>query len=116
MWGEPYRMDDECDTHVIFLDFEGFSSTHRGQDKNTSKVKSTIDSKLFALCVLLSSSICYNIESTFDEKTLMDLDVIKDFENFIKIRMPSVSASLLKNKQIVETEGRGTVVVEEEEY
>ena len=46
----------------------------------------------------------------------MDLDVIKDFENFIKIRMPSVSASLLKSKEIVEAEGRGTVVVEEEEY
>jgi hypothetical protein len=114
MWGDPYRINDDCDWHVIFLDFEGFASTHRGLDKNTSKVKSTIDSKLFALCVLLSSSICYNIESTFDEKTLMNLDVIKDFENYIKIRMPTVSSNLVRNKELGEYEGRGTVVVEDE--
>ena len=44
----------------------------------------------------------------------MDLDVIKDFENYIKIRMPTVSSNLVRNKELGEYEGRGTVVVEDE--
>lgn len=112
MWGETCY-NGEHRQHLIVLDFEGFSYSHRGKEKDTSPVKSTTDSKLFALCVLLSSSIFFNIEKTFDEKTMKDLDVIQKFENYIKIRMPSLANTALRPGGGGGTpggdEGRGTI-------
>ena len=110
MWGES-TYNEEHKQHLIVLDFEGFSTTHRGREKDTSPLKSTTDSKLFALCVLLSSSIFFNVEKTFDEKTMKDLDVIQKFENYIKIRMPTLSNTTLRPglDTTPGEEGRGTL-------
>ena len=81
------------------------------------------DSKLFALCVLLSSSICYNIDKKFDEKTLLDLEVMKKLETRIKIRMPTVTSDLMAARNaaaaaMTSENGaqRPSVVNDEEEY
>jgi len=67
---------------------------------------------------LLSSSICFNIENTFDEKTLNDLNVIKDVEKHIKIRMPTIASSLIRERTGATPGGevRGTVGEDTAEY
>ncbi len=59
MWGSPTYMDDRY-LYVIALDFEPF-----GVDKSEG-----YDSRLFALALLLSSSLCINTKYKFDESSL----------------------------------------------
>ena len=65
------------------------------------------DSKLFALCTLLSSTICFNIVKTLDERTVEDLELIKGLEKRIKIRPPEKAANLMHERGT--PGGRGTV-------
>ena len=52
-----------------------------------------------ALCALLSSTICFNIRKTFDEKTIDDLDIFKKLGDIIKIK-PSHSATSLMHSGV----------------
>lgn len=65
------------------------------------------DSKLFTLCTLLSSTICFNVKKSFDEKTLEHLDMFRDLSRLIKVK-PSMQASSLM-KAGGTPGGRGTV-------
>lgn len=63
--------------HIIFLDFEGLQSSENSK---------THDAKMFALSILLSSMICFNSMSLFEEKTLEELSLVSDLHRYIKIR------------------------------
>lgn len=113
MLGSPLHLE-ERGIHILFLDFEGFqSSAHVAPGAKSAKsstrtnLANSTDSKLFALAALLSSTICFNIRQTFDEKTLDDLELIKGLEKRIKIRPPEQSASLMRERGT--PGGRGTV-------
>mmetsp|Transcript_5667 Transcript_5667/g.7591 ORF Transcript_5667/g.7591 Transcript_5667/m.7591 type:complete len:83 (+) Transcript_5667:843-1091(+) len=54
------------------------------------------DSKLFALCTLLSSTICFNLRKNFEEKTLEDFDMIRDLSRLIKVKPSNQASSLMK--------------------
>lgn len=114
MLGRPLYVE-ERDIHILFLDFEGFQTAKGAAGDRSAGGKSaaarnnvnSTDSKLFALAALLSSTICFNIHRTFDQKTLEDLEVIKDLHRLIKIRPPDHSANLMRERGTAG--GRGTV-------
>jgi len=97
--------------NIVVLDFQGFNFSRYNGGKSamsgkTSNINSNLtDSKLFALCSLLSSAICFNVQKTFDEKTLEDLHFIKDLNKRIQIK-PSVSAAKLMGESGT-SRGRG---------
>lgn len=100
MLGKPIDFP-ERNMHLVILDFQGFGVLKQNDAKskstNTRKNVSatSIDAKLFTLCTLLSSSICFNIRKTFDEKTLEDLDMFKELSRLIRIRPSHSAASLM---------------------
>lgn len=107
MLGSPFY-HEERDVHILFLDFEGFKSSARG----ASSAASQIDSKLFALSTLISSTICFNIVKTLDEKTLEELELIKGLEKRIKIRPPERAANFMHERG---TPG-GRSTIEDQQY
>ena len=80
--------------HIIFLDFEGLQAEQNDAPH---------DSKMFALAVLLSSMICFNSKTQFEEKTLDELSLCSDLHRYIKIRAPQG----LLNRQATVTPGYG---------
>lgn len=92
---------EERDINLVILDFEGFQTARGYQGEKANKSRNNInstESKLFALCSLISSTICFNINKEFNEKTLEDFEVIKDLHRLIKIRPPDHSANLMRER------------------
>lgn len=99
MLGKPILIP-ERNMHIVILDFQGFGSRvsdAKSKSTNTKKNVSatSTDVKLFTLCTLLSSTICFNIRKTFDEKTLEDLDMFKELSRLIRIKPSHSAASLM---------------------
>ena len=86
MLGKPLYIENR-DMHILVLDFQGFRfSRHDDKSMKRAAVANAMstDSKLFALCTLLSSTICFNVKKSFEEKTLEDLDLFRDLSRLIK--------------------------------
>lgn len=106
MLGNPIYVEKRK-MHILVLDFQGFSFGRKDGEKeksihtsNRSAVAnaSSTDSKLFTLCTLLSSTICFNVKKDFDEKTLEDLDMFRDLSRLIKVKPSNQAAGLMKAK------------------
>ena len=92
MLGKPLYVKDR-NMHILVLDFQGFRfSRHDGSKSVATSNRSAIanamstDSKLFSLCTLLSSTVCFNVKKSFDADTLTDLDMFRDLSRIIKIK------------------------------
>ena len=79
--------------HIVVLDFQGFRFSRYDASKSAATSNRsafannmTTDSKLFSLCTLLSSTICFNVKKSFDADTLTDLDMFRDLSRLIKIK------------------------------
>ena len=76
MLGSPI-LNEARDIHILFLDFEGFPPARHGagvggksQKSNADKAHRDMNNKLFALCAMLSSTLCFNIVKTFSADTI----------------------------------------------
>ena len=58
------------ETNILLLDTEGL---------NSPDSDATHDTRIFALSLLLSSQLFYNVTTTIDESTLSNLSVVIDF-------------------------------------
>jgi len=92
MLGKPMYVENR-DMHIIVLDYQGFRFSKHADDKSAKTSNRTAianamstDSKLFSLCTLLSSTICFNIKKNFEEKTLEDLEMFRDLSRLIKVK------------------------------
>ena len=74
MLGKPIHVE-ERNLHIVILDFQGFRSSKKsgaGSVRSEAANVSNTDSKLFSLCALLSSIVCFNIRKGFEEKSFED--------------------------------------------
>ncbi len=83
---------DSRNINILVLDFQGFHFSRYADDKSAMSSKYALnsglkdksaDAKLFAICVLISSTVCFNVHKTFDEKTLENLNVFKELTRMI---------------------------------
>lgn len=55
-----------------------------------------MDSKLFTLCALLSSTICFNLRKNFEEKTIEELDMFRDLTRIVQVKPSNEASNLMK--------------------
>lgn len=81
MWANPTYVEDRH-VHLVVLDFESFCqpliSGHNG--------KTSYDCKLFALVILLSSTVFFHSRFKFEEKSIEQLSMLLDLQKYIKIQ------------------------------
>ncbi|XP_067831538.1 guanylate-binding protein 1-like [Heptranchias perlo] len=79
IWCLPHPQNHEND--LLLLDTEGLGDVEKGDEKS--------DSWIFALAVLLSSTLVYNSMSTIDNYALEKLHYITELTQFIKVKSSS---------------------------
>ncbi|KAI1887810.1 hypothetical protein AGOR_G00194190 [Albula goreensis] len=75
MWCVPQDGDDRT---LVLLDTEGLGDVEKGDQKN--------ETWLFALAILLSSTLIYNSMGTINNEALMSLHYVTELTNHIKLR------------------------------
>ena len=83
--GEEFVNDVRDSMHVVTLDFEGLAP-EKG-------VYSERDRKMFALAILLSSSIFFNSKTDFTTEKMMEVSIIEDIFRKIKINDQDISSA-----------------------
>jgi len=68
MWNKPIYVNEQVD--AVLLDTEGLGSTERSTNTDT---------KIFSLCILLSSLFIFNSIGPINEQAIEDLVVIEDY-------------------------------------
>ncbi|XP_062402983.1 guanylate-binding protein 1-like [Sardina pilchardus] len=63
---------------LVLLDTEGLGDVNKGDPKH--------DTKIFALAILLSSTLVYNSRGTIDNRTVEELQYVTELTRFIKVR------------------------------
>lgn len=77
MWIYPKIFRNSTGTGIIFIDTEGTNSV----DRSTK----TMDAKVFALTVLLSSIFIYNTNSAIDENGINELSLAVHLTSSINV-------------------------------
>eukprot|EP01114_Cavostelium_apophysatum_P021485 TRINITY_DN7512_c0_g1_i1.p1 TRINITY_DN7512_c0_g1~~TRINITY_DN7512_c0_g1_i1.p1 ORF type:complete len:226 (-),score=43.37 TRINITY_DN7512_c0_g1_i1:103-738(-) len=73
IWGHALRENGKT---YLLLDTEGLYDPDNGVN---------YDVKIFTLCVLLSSAVCYNLISTIDERSLSELKLVVQMAKMIQV-------------------------------
>ncbi|KAJ8336261.1 hypothetical protein SKAU_G00396040 [Synaphobranchus kaupii] len=76
MWCVPHPCRD--DVTLVLLDTEGLGDVEKKDEKN--------DTWIFALVILLSSTLVYNSMRTIDHQALRNLHYVTELTNHIKVR------------------------------
>ena len=103
MLGKPIYVETR-DLHLVVLDFQGFRSAKHDKKSGAGSVRSETanqihtDSKLFTLCALLSSTVCFNVRKNFEEKQFEEFDMFRDLTRIVQVK-PSNEASMLMKAQ-----------------
>ena len=88
--------------HIVVLDFQGFRSSKSDKKSKAGSVRSDVanqintDSKLFTLCALLSSTICFNLRKNFEERTFEELDMFRDLTRIVQVKPSNEASNLMK--------------------
>lgn len=101
--------DGNQEKEILFLDFEGFESSSVSHQNTNST-----ESKLFALCALLSSTICFNVSKTLSASTLEDLDFLKDLHRRIQIKPAALAENFMR--ETTGANGRGSIAADRQIY
>ncbi|XP_012696720.2 guanylate-binding protein 1-like [Clupea harengus] len=75
MWCVPHP-SKEGHT-LVLLDTEGLGDVNKGDSKH--------DTKIFALAILLSSTLVFNSRGTIDNKAIEELQYVTELTNYIKV-------------------------------
>ncbi|KAL2083065.1 hypothetical protein ACEWY4_020838 [Coilia grayii] len=76
MWCVPHP--SKSGHTLVLLDTEGLGDVNKGDSKH--------DTKIFALAVLLSSTLVYNSRGTIDNRAIEELQYVTELTEFIKIK------------------------------
>ncbi|XP_031434419.1 guanylate-binding protein 1-like [Clupea harengus] len=76
MWCVPHP-SKEGHT-LVLLDTEGLGDVNKGDSKH--------DTKIFALAILLSSTLVFNSRGTIDNKAIEELQYVTELSNYIKVK------------------------------
>ncbi|MBN3304713.1 guanylate-binding protein 1 isoform X1 [Amia ocellicauda] len=78
MWCVPHPT--KPDLTLVLLDTEGLGDVEKGDQKN--------DCWIFALAILLSSTLIYNSKGTIDNNALENLQYVTELTDLIKVKSP----------------------------
>ncbi|XP_062375625.1 guanylate-binding protein 1-like [Sardina pilchardus] len=76
MWCVPHP--SKKDQTLVLLDTEGLGDVKKGDPKH--------DTKIFALAILLSSTLVYNSRGTIDNRAIEELQYVTELTEYIKIK------------------------------
>uniref|UniRef100_W5M6R7 GB1/RHD3-type G domain-containing protein n=1 Tax=Lepisosteus oculatus TaxID=7918 RepID=W5M6R7_LEPOC len=82
MWCIPHPT--KPDHTLVLLDTEGLGDVEKGDQKN--------DCWIFALAILLSSTLIYNSRGTIDNNALENLQYVTELTDLIKVKAPGKSS------------------------
>nr|XP_023671217.1 guanylate-binding protein 1-like isoform X2 [Paramormyrops kingsleyae] len=83
MWCVPHP--DKKDHTLVLLDTEGLGDVEKGDQKN--------DAWIFALSILLSSTLVYNSRGTIDNQAVENLQYVTELTERIKVKSPASASS-----------------------
>ncbi|XP_026537194.1 guanylate-binding protein 1-like isoform X2 [Notechis scutatus] len=91
MWCVPYP--DRPKQTLVLLDTEGFGDIRKGSSQN--------DAWIFALAVLLSSTLVYNSVGTIDQTALDNLHFVTELTEHIKAKASSIPGDTVDSSEFV---------------
>ncbi|XP_048882135.1 guanylate-binding protein 1-like isoform X4 [Brienomyrus brachyistius] len=83
MWCVPHPV--KKDQTLVLLDTEGLGDVEKGDQKN--------DAWIFALSILLSSTLVYNSRGTIDNQAVENLQYVTELTERIKVKSPASTSS-----------------------
>ncbi|KAJ8378947.1 hypothetical protein AAFF_G00233120 [Aldrovandia affinis] len=83
MWALPHPT--KVGHTLMLLDTEGLGDIEKGNQKN--------DAWIFALAILLSSTLVYNSRGTIDNQAIENLQYVTELTEWIKVKSPSGGSS-----------------------